>query len=325
MMNDKLVLFAENVEATKKGFVNYDISTRRLVALLFAQQNRRVEREAISDCRKLIKQNTGMFSIFREDIGFYVAALLSLSSNPQQLFSKTLKAYDLLREAKFKVSEFLVVGAYQIAVQVDEDEYEAVVARARAYYDDMKDKHFFNTGTDDYIFAIMLGLTKVDVRTTAEQMELYYSNLKDQFWSSQGVQVLAQVLTLGAIDDSIEKRVLALCDSLRDNKIKLDKGYTLAMLGVLSLLPMEIDTIVKEIIEVQMALKEQKGFGFFSISSQELLLFVGALVVSEYIEKEVTDILTATLSTNIINIIQAQNMAMLNAALAANASSNANA
>ena len=319
MTNSKLVLFAENVEITKKGFSSYDGLTRRLVAMVYAQQGQRVECEAIRDCRNLIKQNTSMFSSFRGNIGFYIAALLSLSSNPQQLFDKTLKAYALLKDAKFKATEFLVVGAYQIAVQVEEDEYEAVVTRAKEFYDDMKDKHFFNTGVDDYIFAIMLGLAKIDVAVTAKQMELYYSNFKKQFGNNQGVQALAQILTLGDADDNIEKRVSTLYDALRANKIKLNKEYMLPMLGVFALLPMDIDTIVSSIIKVQTELREQKGFSIFAISSQELILFVSALVVSEYIDKEITDILTATLSTNIINIIQAQNTAMLSTLAAVNA------
>lgn len=73
----------------------------------------------------------------------------------------------------------------------------------------------------------MLGLTDLDAAVGVERIEQLYSRLKGEFWDKNSVQALAQVLVLGESDDSIANRVLVLRDTLRAQKIKLDKTYTL--------------------------------------------------------------------------------------------------
>ncbi len=70
---------------------------------------------------------------------------------------------------------------------------------------------------------------------------------RDSF-SKNSVQTLAQVLILSGDCDAAANRVLALRDALRDQKLRLDKTYTLPSLGVLALLPVEKDSIVQDIL-----------------------------------------------------------------------------
>ena len=315
---DKLLLFAENAQIIKKEFALQSTQTKRLAALLYAQANKAIDCEAIRKCYTLIKQNTGMFSAFRGDMALGVAALLSLSSIPQEMFDETLKVYDLLKDVKLRASNFLTVAAYQIASQADASEYENVIARTRDFYDGMKADHFFYTGQDDYIFAAMLGLSGLAAETGTKQIEHIFSHLKDEFWDNNSVQALAQVLVLGDTDDA-ENRVLVLRDALRAQKIKLDKSYTLSMLGVLALLPVDIDTIVHDMEDAQTMLRNQKGFGSLSIGTQELLMFAASLVADKHTQNAKDGVLTATVSTSIINIIIAQQAAMIAAISASSA------
>lgn len=315
----RLELFADNAQIIKKEFTWQNTLTKRLAALLYAQKGRTVDCEAIRQCHALMKQNTGAFSAFRGNMALCVAALLSLSPNPQQVFSETLKVYDLLKDVKFRASDFLVVAAYQVAVQADASDYENVATRARSFYDGMKARHFFYTGQDDYIFAAMLGLTDLEVTGGAERIEQLYSRLKGGFSSKNSVQALAQVLVLGNSDDSATDRLLALRDALRVQRIKLDKAYTLPVLGILTLLPVEIDTIVHDIGTARNTLRAQKGFGVLSVSTQELLLFAASIVAGGYAESIKDGVLTATLSTSITNIMIAQQAAMIAAISASTA------
>lgn len=315
----KLNLFADNAQIIKKEFIWHSILAKRLAALLYAQAGKSVDCDAIRQCHVMIKQNTGVFSTFRGNMALCIAALLSLSSNPQEVFSKTLKVYDLLKSEKFRASDYLAVAAYQIAAQSDTSDYRKVVARTRSFYDGMKAQHFFYTGQDDYIFAAMLGLSDLDVTTGTERIEQLYSRLKSEFWAKNSIQALAQVLVLGKSDDSAVDRVLALRDALRAQKIKLDKAYTLPILGILALLPVGVDTIVRDICVLKDTLREKTGFGLLSVTSQELLLYVASIVASEYAESIKDEVLTATLSTSITNIIIAQQAAMLAAISASSA------
>ena len=168
----------------------------------------------------------------------------------------------------------------------------------------------------------MLGLTDLDAAVGVERIEQLYSRLKGEFWDKNSVQALAQVLVLGESDDSIANRVLVLRDTLRAQKIKLDKAYTLPVLGILAMLPVEIDTIVRDKGVVQGTLRAQKGFGSLSVTTQELLLYAASIVACEYAESVKDGVLTATLSTSITNIIIVQQAAMI-AAISASATASA--
>jgi len=314
-----LEFFANNYQIIKKEFSWHDVLTKRLAALLYAQKGKAVDCEAIRDGLTLIKQNTGAFSSFRGNMALSVAALLSLSPNPQEVLAETLKVYDMLKGTKLRASDFLAVAAYQIATQADASDYTNVVSRTRSFYEGMKAHHFFYTGQDDYVFAAMLGLTDLDTETGAQHIEQLYNKLKDEFWDKNSVQALAQVLVLGNSNEDAVNRVLDLRNALREQKIKLDKAYTLPVLGILALLPVEIDTIVSDLKEAQAALRAQKGFGSLSVTTQELLLLTASIIAGEYADNLKDGVLTATLSTSITNIIIAQQAAMIAAISASSA------
>lgn len=318
-VKNTLELFANNTHIIKNQFFWQNTLTKRLAALIYAQKDKTVDCNAIRQCYDLIRQNTGAFSAFRGNMALYVAAMLSLSADAQEIFNQTLKVYGLLKDVKFRASDFLVVAAYLIAARSDASEHRDAVNRTRNFYNEMKTRHFFHTGQDDYIFAAMLGLTDLDPAEGTERMDRLYRLLKDEFWGKNSVQALAQVLVLGDSDDHVVHRVLVLRDMLRAQKIKLDKAYTLPVLGILALLPAEIETIVNDIGETRDALREQKGFGPLSVTAQELLLFAASIAAGDYTDSVKDGVLTAALSTGISNIIVAQHVAMIAAISASTA------
>ena len=311
---NKLELFAKNVQIMKSEFVWQNVSIKRMSALLYALEGKTVDLEAIRQCHNLIKQNTGPFSTFRGSMALGLAAMLSLSGDPENSLSATLKVYKLLKDVKFRASYLLAVAAYRIAIQAEASDYDNAVTRTRAFFDGMKAKNLFYTGQDDYIFAAMSGLSGLDLAEGTERIKQIYNQLKREFRNKNSVQILAQVLVLGEADDSIVNRVLALRDALRTQKIKLDKAYTLPFLGIFALLPVEIEIIVNKIGEAQDALRNKKGFRTLSVSTGELLLLAATIVASDYAENIKDGVLTATLSTCIANIIIAQEAAMVAAA-----------
>jgi hypothetical protein len=267
----------------------------------------------------MIKSSAGVFSAFRGNMSLCIAALLSLSDNPERLLGEAIKVYDLLKKVKLRASDYLAVAAYQIAAGADPDNCTAVIERTRAFYDGMKTHHWFYTGQDDYIFAAMLGLSDLDVNTGVERIEQLYTRLKDEFWDKNSVQALSQVMVLSGTSDATTGRVLALRDTLKAQKLRLDRSYTLSSLGILALLPLDIEIIVRDIDEAQTFLRAQKGFGSLSVDKQELLLLAAAIVSWEYADSAKGGVLAATLSTSITNIIIAQQAAMIAVITATNA------
>ena len=320
-ITQKLELFASNVQEVKKEFIWHDMITKRLAALMYSLDNKKINCEEIKNSRELIKSQAGAFSMFRGSSNLCIATLLSLSDNQHELFSNTLSVYDMLKKVKLSSSDFLAISAYQIAAHGNSEQYWQIVERTRAFYDGMKANHYFLTGADDYIFAAMLGLSDTDVNDGVIKIEQIFTQLKSEFWATNSVQTLAQVLTLCKNSDETLSRILILRDALKNRGLKLDKTYTLPSLGILALLSSDIDSVVTDVWEAQFFLREQKGFGVLSVSTQELLMFSSAIAASAYSENLNDNILTASLATTVTNIIIAQQAAMLAAASSAAAAS----
>jgi hypothetical protein len=314
----RLQLFVSNVQEIKGEFIWQSSTMKHMAALLYTFKDKPIDNEAIRRCLDLIKENTGLLSTFRGNSALNIAAMLSLTDNSEEVFAEALKAYDLLKTAGFWPSDYLVVAAYQLATNASPDRYQAVADRARAFYDIMKSQHPFITSSDDYIYAVMLGLSDIDTVKGTLRMEKHFRALKSAFFSGNGVQGLAEVLVFSEQSDAVLKRILELRQSFRYSGLRMENQYTLPSLGVLALLPGSADSIVKAVAETFEYLREQKGFSAFTFSKQELELYASALTALENVEAIKNGLLTTTLSTSIANIIIAQQ-----AAIAATAASSA--
>jgi hypothetical protein len=319
----RLELFARNTQVIKKDFIWQNTLIKRLAALLYAAESKEMDCEAIHESHDLIKKHTGLFSAFRGNSVISIATMLSLSSDRNVQLSNTLEVYELLKKEHFRASDFLVVAAYQIAAHAKASDFEHIVRRAKAFYDGMKQEHWFLTGQDDYIFAAMLGLSDVELSAGLDRMEQLYDDLKPEFFSGIGLQSLAQVLVLSGKSAEAETRVLALRDTFRARGIRLDRTYTLSSLGVLSLLPADIEKIVREVDEAYEYLRTQKGFGAFTVSKQELLLLSAGLVAFDYVDHAKSGIVNTAISTSIVDIIIAQQAAIAAAAASSAAAAGA--
>ena len=316
-----LTLFTENVQATKKGFAWHHIGTKRLAALLYTLQNKTIDCAALKESHALIKDRVGVFSMFRGNMSIFIAAMLSLDDGCKLRLADVTEVYDILKAAKFGASDYLAVAAYLIVADTGRENYKITVSRAKQFYDGMKKNNWFHTGQDDYIFAVMLGLSDIEVTAGTERIKELYDRLKKEFKRAGGgsVQALSQMLTLGGKTDEALTHLLQLRDSLKSRKVKLDRPYTLPALGALSLLPVDGEILVRDILEAQNYLRAQKGFGAFSISMQEILLFASAIISSVY-AKDMSTTVVASSSVSIINIIIAQQIAMIVAVSAASTS-----
>jgi hypothetical protein len=206
-----------------------------------------------------------------------------------------------------------VIAAFEIAAQADSMRFNEAVARTREFYDAMKATGFFRAGQDDYIYAAMLGLSDLNVAEGVSRIEGLYTKLRGEFRNKNSVQALAQILVLGGSDINAINCVLTIRDALRIRRIKLGKSYTLPALGILAMLPVENDLIACDICETQTALRAHKGFGRFSVSTQEVLLFAAAIVAGDYARNLTDGIVNTTIATGIANMMIAQQAAMISA------------
>jgi hypothetical protein len=290
---------------------------KRQAALIYALEGRPIDCNAINEGYALMKESTGVLSMFRGYSSIGIAAMLSLKVDRQRIFDRTVSIYEMLKEAKFWRSEYLAVASYMIAVNAEPENYQKTVERTKAFYDGMKDKNWFYTGQNDYIMAAMLALSDADVEKGVSEIEVLYQQLKSEFFSRESVQILAQTMVVGGITGQAADRVIALKNAFRDQNMPMHREYTLPALGILALLPIDVNTIVQEVKEAQTHLKGQKGFGPLSVKKQELLLYATAITASGYAEDVQSGLVKAAVSTSIINLIIAMQMAMIVAVIVA--------
>lgn len=297
-------MFAENTKRAKDGIKLEPVEARRVAALIYTLKGRPFDIDAVKRSRNLMKSSTGVFSALRGNMSTCIATMLSLNGNPKLQFDHTVEVYDMMKNAGFWRSDFLAVAAYLVAESASPEDYQPIVNRMRSFYEEMKSLHVFNTGSDDIIFAAILALSDKDTRHSVRSVELLYQRLGPEFLAKNSVLALAQILAAGDMSDqAAADRVLALRSAFKAHKVPMDKAYTIPSLGILALLPGDVNTIVQDVAEAQVHLRAQKGYGALSVSKQELLLFAVAITASGYTEGVEGGLVTATVSTSIINII----------------------
>lgn len=308
---NRLQLLVANTQKIKKEFAWQNISISRLAAMMYAAEDREADPEAIRDAHELIKKNTGAFSTFRGNLSVGIAAMLSLSEDPQTRLEDALSVYEQLKAHKLTASDPLAMAAYEIAQHAEPERRRSAIERTRVFYEGMKENHRILTYHDDYVFAAMLGLSDLEPEAALKRMEQLYAELKPELRAGNGLQSLTQLLVLGDADLGTSARLLELRDLFRQRKVRLDKEYTLPSLGLLALLPAEPRIIADEIEENAAYLREQKGFGAWSILDQEMLLLISGLFVSRSVGEAHRGLSGPTLSTALTNLVVAQQAASI--------------
>ena len=313
----KLELFVSNYRLAKSAFFWKNTLSKRLAALLFVAENQVLDPQAIKQAEALIKASTGLFSSFRGNSVLTVASLMALADDPRERLKSTLQVYDLLKAARFYASDYLVVAAALIAKQAAPGQFAQVASKAKAFYDAMKSAHWFLTGQDDHIYAAMFGLSDIDTKIGIEQLEVLYQDLKVEFRHRNSLQAMATVFVLAGKNRDVVRRVSTLKDLFRDRRLKMHQQYTIASLGILSLLPQDDLVIVDSVQSIYDYLRSQPGFGPWSVSKQELLLYSAALFSFTSADQMEKGLLVGTISTSIASIIIAQQTAAVIAASSA--------
>lgn len=327
-LRNKCNLYENNYMKLKKDFKwGYTINNR-LGALLYTMEDRAVDVAGIKSCREMIKEQTSIFSYFQSFTNFMVSSMLSLKSDPEIKIKDSINIYESLKREGFHSSPYLVLAAASISIYSEPSHHQNCVTRAKAFYDAMKAEHRFLTTADDYTFAALLALSEKEVNPTIREIESCYYWLKNDFRSSNAVQSLAQVLSFS--EESMQdkcKRVVDLYQALKVRGCKFGLYIELPFLGVVSMLPKEIDTIADEITETDSYLKNIKGFGTWSISAKERLMFAAALVCDSFLSDATKETYETALSNSTTALLLAQQATtiVITSAIAASTAASASA
>ncbi len=317
-IENKLEIFADYTTQLGK-VLKWDYKlTHMLCAMLYTNENRILDSSRIIEMKGYIKKNTSFFSSFKGTTLPIIATMLSLSSDPERLFTKTQLVYNKMKEHKFHSSEYLTIAAMQVAKMKTESEYDNVVNRMKEFFDGLHKVHPLLTSTDDYIYTAMLGMTDLEVTSAVSRIVTIEERLKPTLGGGNDMQALTLVLLLAdQNDDRLCARVLELYKNLKEKKYKLHYNGTMSTLGVLAMTTNDMTLIAEELVNGAEYLKKKKGFGVFSIGKVQRAMFSANFVALQYVGDMKNNLLEGTVSTNIANIIIAQQMATIAATMAA--------
>lgn len=310
-------MLSQNRKIIKSVFPLENSYIYPVCAEIFTEKRQKAQEEKLNDCRRILKENTGVFSNFRGITKAVMISMMAVDSNPEEKLRRSLSVYALLKEYFF-TSQYLPVASMAISSMAPESRYEELSARTRKIYEAMRSEHPFLTNSQDCIYAALLALSPRTGEEIIEETEKCYDILRGKFFSSNAVQSLSHILAF--LDGTAEEkcsRTLELYDRLKLNGCRYGTNFELPTLGVAAMLPGEIKDIAKDIAEANEFLSREKGFGFFSIGAKQRLMYAGMIVTSDIIEKNNITAQSAAVG-GIVALVAAQQAAIC-AAVAASA------
>lgn len=314
--------FIRNRDMIKEVFVWESSYLYPVAATVFVDQRRNADRMRLEMCRDILKEHTGFFSNFRSYIKLPMISMMAVSGDPEGKLKKALSVYEELRK-HFLSSGYLPLASMTISDFVEPTQYEAVAQRTRRIYELMKQEHPFLTSGEDSVFAALLALSGKTDDQIVRETEQCYDILKPRFMSGNAVQSLSHVLALCEGEAETKcSRAIELFQKLKGCGYRYGTGYELATLGVLAMLPADLDAITNDIVQVAEFLARQKGYGIMGMSKQHRLMHAGMIVTSDYLDRNVSMQAAAVSST--ISLIIAQQTAICAAIAASTAANSAN-
>ena len=328
-MNEKLQakidLIADNyITVSKSGRLDMTM-VASLGALLFTAENVTADEQKIRDCRKILKDKTGVFSNFRGYTNLATLCRMTMQEDPEAWLDSVLKAYECVAEGKAKLlrSESLVLTAMAIAAQADPADYQRVANEAWELLHKMSEVHPLLTGQEDLTVAAMMVMGGLDADAVLAEAEDIYERLKPTSFKLNK-DVLQSISMIMALSDKPVEEKCAWFASLR--QALKDAGHKLAwdQLAVLAAF-VNVDATIPEIVEQIAAaddeLKHRKGFGMMTCGAGLRRLYCAALVLQTY-NSDAADIAADQANALVSLIVQQITAAIILAVIIASMSAN---
>ena len=253
--------FIANREIVKEAFRWENAAVYFVCANLFCAGGRTADKDRLTECRKVISEQTGLFSKFRGKLSSVLACILALDDHPEERMALAVEYYHLLKQA-FKDTEYLALAAFLLPGESEKSLVAERIARGKELYRRMDKEHPFLTNDTDSVFAVTLAFSEKTDDALIEDLEACYQVLKARFSSSGDVQTAAQILAMadGGPEEKA-RRVIDLYEALREAEVEYGRSSELAPLAALSLTDAPIQTLVGDIKEADEFLKGQKLYG----------------------------------------------------------------
>lgn len=274
--------FIANRDTLKSVFKMENAYMYPVCANIFCARDMLITGDSLRAANDLLKANVGVFSNFRGTARLAVVSLLAASAEPDEKVRQMLDNYTLLKEYFFG-SEYLALVALLLTETGSAHPVAETVARGREIYNRMKKEHRFLTSSEDSIFAVLLAQSDKSDDYLIADMEDCYQKLKSTFHAGDDLQAVTHVLSL-AEGTTLDKcaRLIALFEGIGKAGGKYGKYHELPVLAALSVLPVDVNQAVSDIMDAEAFLSGQKGYGFWGLGKKARLSHAVMLVADEY-------------------------------------------
>ena len=240
--------------------------------------------EAIKNCEKILKDNTGIFSDFRGNVRIPLICKMTIAADPKQYLLAIQQIVEQMKHLKWIIAQYKILAAMTIYDYGDIENISDIIARMEKLFKGMKEKHPWLTSDEDISFAAMLATSDVDETKLIEEMESCYTSLKTKFNGNNAMQSVSHILALdSATTEEKCNRLYRIFDQLKEKKHKYGTGYEMTILGTMSILDIPDEQIVDEIIEADEFLEMQKGFGDFVMGEKRRRMYAALMVMDSHI------------------------------------------
>ncbi|WP_243156356.1 DUF4003 family protein [Clostridium sp. C8-1-8] len=324
LIADRAHLMVDNFHKLKSAFKWDSHLIKHFVAMSHAISNRKVDIQNLSNIKNYIKGHSSWTSYFRGTNELLLVNLLSSQVDYQETFDNIKDIYELMKKNGFTRGPYLPMAAYTLATKLEKSQWDEGIRRMMDFYEGMKKNHFWLTSQDDYVYSAVLATSQLDVEETMNKVEKYYSLLnKNGFYKGNDLQTLSHILALSDGDIEVNcNRAVYLYKKLKENKCRLQHN-ALSTIGLLVLLPQEVDVLVSEIKEVYEYIHSLDGYGFWSLDGSTRTILSSNIVSSYYIDSIKDGITDVAMSNSLIAILIAQEQAAISAACIAAVSASA--
>ena len=284
-----------------------------VAACILISSNVPYDEDKLRFCRSILKERDLArlgFPGLSEPI---LSACLAADPHPADKLAAAKRAYDILREY-FTMSDYLPVASMFLTDFRNPEDYRRAAEDTKYVYDRMEEEHWFLTGREDVLYALLTAMTKEDYGAAVSEAEYIYAKLKRNFFlRKNSLQSLSHALVLcsGRPDEKI-RRFNELIRLLKQQHRKTGSEYHVVCFGILANLGVELDQIMIDLMEADAFLAEQKDYHIFGFGKKTRLMHAVLILMAYYMTSGPE--LTAAVVMSVLSEIRQQQAAAASAA-----------
>ena len=286
VLYEKCELLLKNCSAIRSKYIFDDAHLSLIASLIFTSADKEADTDKLKECKKILEKNTGLLSNFRANPKLVLLSKMALSDDPEEYINNILDVYKKIHGGKQLENSYMALAAMLICDLGRQNEAEDLIYKAEQIRKLMDKDHPVLTASEDTSFIMFLALTEKSPETIIKEIEEAYDYLKKTYKiraSANAVQGLSEVLAI-SYGDPKEKcdKVVRLFNTFTERKAKFGSDSELIVLGSLINVNIDTDTLVNEILEAEVRLKDLKGFKDSEMDRQKRMMYASMLVSDVY-------------------------------------------